>query len=118
MSFVFLCENFETSLREFSIQKHLSKLFLQRCQLGAKKKKLSSGEHRNVSGIVVSTVLNENTSLGEPDVMIAGPSNANSPRIENSILESLRASLKEEITSEIKILFSGNPKKTFDDLET
>ena len=34
--------------------------------------------------------------------MIAGPSNSKSPRIENIVLESLKASFKEEITSEIK----------------
>ena len=41
---------------------------------------------------------------GEPDFMIAGPSRPKSPRIENSALESLRASLREKITSEIKEL--------------
>ena len=34
--------------------------------------------------------------------MVAGPSNTKSPRIENSVLEILRTTLKEEITSEIK----------------
>ena len=44
---------------------------------------------------VVSPILVENEGLGEPDVMIAGPSHAKSPRVENITLESLRASLKE-----------------------
>ena len=39
------------------------------------------------------------------DVSIAEPSRPKSPRIENGFLESLGASLKEEITSEIKSLF-------------
>ena len=38
------------------------------------------------------------------DVEAAGPSRPKSPRIENRLLESLRASLKEELTSEIKNL--------------
>ena len=40
----------------------------------------------------------------DQDTSIAGPSRPKSPRIENSFLESLRASLKEENTSEIKSL--------------
>ena len=44
----------------------------------------------------------ENSCPLDRDVSIAGPSKPKSPRIENSLLESLRASLKEEITSEIK----------------
>ena len=36
--------------------------------------------------------------------MVAGPFKIKSPRIENSVLESLRASLKKEIPSEIKDL--------------
>ena len=38
------------------------------------------------------------------NVEVVGPSRPISPRIENSLLENLRASLKEEITSEIKNL--------------
>ena len=34
-------------------------------------------------------------------VLVAGSSNAKPPRIENSVFQCLRASLKEEITSEI-----------------
>ena len=40
----------------------------------------------------------------DQDAINAGPSRPKSPRIERSFLESLRASLKEEITSEIKSL--------------
>ena len=38
------------------------------------------------------------------DTDVTGPSRPKSPRVENSSLESLRASLKEEITSEIENL--------------
>ena len=63
----------------------------------------------NVSEILTS-VLQENTSPSEQDVLIAGPSSAKSPRIEGSILEELRSSLKEEITSEIKSLLVESQK--------
>ena len=52
--------------------------------------------------IFVSPVLVQNVNLGDQDVMIAVASTAKSPRVENGDLEKLRASLKEEITSEIK----------------
>ena len=40
----------------------------------------------------------------DQDATVVRPSKPKSPRIEGSFLESLRASLKEEITSEIKNL--------------
>ena len=46
----------------------------------------------------------ENVCLLNEDARIAGASNAKSPRVENSFLESLRASLNEEIPSKIKNL--------------
>ena len=58
----------------------------------------------NVSEGIVSPVLVENSCPLDQDVVVAGPSKPKSPRVENSVLESLRASLKEEITSEIKSL--------------
>ena len=57
-----------------------------------------------VSESIVSPILVENGGLGEPDVMFSGPSHAKSPRVKNRTLESRRASLKEELTSEIKSL--------------
>ena len=53
----------------------------------------------------------ENPCFLEQDVGIAGPSKPKSPRIENSLLESLRASLKKEITSEIKNLLIESEKE-------
>ena len=49
---------------------------------------------------VLPIVAGNNCHLDQ-DVSIAGPSRAESPKIENGFLESLRASLKEEITSKI-----------------
>ena len=57
-----------------------------------------------VSEGLVSPISIENVCHRNQDVSIAGPSRPKSPRIENSLLESFRASLKEEITSEIKHL--------------
>ena len=57
---------------------------------------------RNVSESFVLPIVMENPCSSDQDVEVAGPSRPKSPRIENSLLEDLRASLKEEITSEIK----------------
>ena len=45
------------------------------------------------------------------DVSVAGLSKPKPPRVENSLLESLRASLKEEITSEIKNILIYSQKE-------
>ena len=52
----------------------------------------------------MSPIIVEKTCHLDQDVSVAGPSRSKSPRIENSLLESLRTSLKMEITSEIKSL--------------
>ena len=62
----------------------------------------------NVSEGFVSPVMVENSSPLDQEVGDAGPSRPKSPRIEGSLLESLRASLKEEFTSEIENLFVEN----------
>ena len=65
----------------------------------------------NVSeGLISPIVVGNPCSLNQDDE-VAGPSNSKSPRIENSLLESLRASLKEEITSEIKNLLVESQKE-------
>ena len=46
----------------------------------------------------------ENVDPNERNVLIAGPSRPKSPRVEGNLLEKFRASLKEEINSEIKTL--------------
>ena len=57
-----------------------------------------------VSEGLVSPIIVENVRHLGQDENTAGPSCAKSPRAENSFLESLKASLKEEITSEFKNL--------------
>ena len=58
----------------------------------------------NVSEGLISPIVEGNPCPLNQDDEVAGPSRPKSPRVENSFLESLRASLKEEITSEIKNL--------------
>ena len=58
--------------------------------------------NESVSESLVSPIGVENSCLLDQDVSVAGPSRLKSPRVEYSLLENLRASLKEEITSEIK----------------
>ena len=53
---------------------------------------------------LVSPITEESVCHLGQDESTAGHSGAKSPRVENSFLERLRASLKEEITSEIKNL--------------
>ena len=76
-----------------------------------KRKNVQQENSENVSEGFVSPLLVENSCLLNQDVDVAGPSKPNSPRVENSFLESLRASLKEEITSEIKNLLVESQKK-------
>ena len=59
----------------------------------------------------VSPIVMENPCSSNQDVEVAGPSRPKSPRIENSLLENLRASLKDEITSEIKNLLIESQKE-------
>ena len=70
-----------------------------------------SQKSENVSDGFVSPVVVENPCFSEQDASTARPSKPKSPRIENSLLESLRASLKEEITSEIKNLLFESQKE-------
>ena len=63
----------------------------------------------NVSEGFVSPVIAENSC----PLALLGPSKPKSPRVENSALESLRVSLKEEITSEIKNLLMVSQREMF-----
>ena len=65
----------------------------------------------NVSEGLISPIVVRNPCSLNQDDEVAGPSRPKSPRIENSLLESLRASLKEEITSEIKNLLVESQKE-------
>ena len=54
----------------------------------------------NESETFVSPILVQNKEPNEQDVVISGPPNTKSPRIENAARKGLRASLEEEVTSE------------------
>ena len=87
-------------------------LFSQICrQQGVKREGTTSRRAPSVSEGLVSPIILENVCHSDQDVNIAGPSSAKSPRSENSFLENLKASLKEEITSEIKILLVESQKE-------
>ena len=68
----------------------------------------------NESEGLTSPVLVGDEVQGNQDVMVAGPSSAKSPRIENSIFENLRASFEDEITSENKTLLVESEKKVLE----
>ena len=67
-----------------------------------KRKNNQQESTKSVSESFVSPILVNNSCHLDQDVNVAVPSRPKSPRIKNSFLQSLRASLKEEITSEIK----------------
>ena len=65
----------------------------------------------NVSEGSISPVNVGNPCFLAQDGDVAGPSKPKSPRVENSFLEGLRSSLKEEITAEIKTLLIESQKE-------
>ena len=65
----------------------------------------------SVSEGLVPPIVVEIYCFLDQDVSVTEPSKPKSPRIKNKLLESLRASLKEEITSEIKILLIKSQKE-------
>ena len=71
-----------------------------------KRKNNQQESTESVSEGLVSPIILENVCH-----TIAGPSSTKSPRIENNFLDSLRASLKEGITSEIKNLLVESEKE-------
>ena len=65
----------------------------------------------NVSEGFVSPINMENSHPLDQNIELAGPSKPKSPRVENSFLESIRSSPKEEISSEIKTLLLESQKE-------
>ena len=65
----------------------------------------------NVSEGFILPINMESSRPLDQDIELAGPSKPKSPRVENSLLESLRSSLKEEITSEVKTLLLESQKE-------
>ena len=76
-----------------------------------KRRKAQREAEDNVSEGFISPINVEGPRSSNRDTDVAGPSRPKSPRIEGSFLESLRASLKEEITSEIKNLLLESQKE-------
>ena len=76
-----------------------------------KRRKAQREAEDNVSEGFISPINVEGPRSSNMDTDVAGPSRPKSPRIEGSFLESLRASLKEEITSEIKNLLLESQKE-------
>ena len=76
-----------------------------------KRRNVQQEGDRDVSEGFVSPILMEVPCSSDQDVVVACPSRPKSPRIEDSLLESLRATLKEEITSEIKSLLDETQKE-------
>ena len=71
-----------------------------------KRRNINQESSENVSGSLISPIVVENEAPIDQDVFVAGRFYAESSTVENSRLECLRASLKEEITSEIKSLLA------------
>ena len=76
-----------------------------------KRKNNQQESTESVSEGFVSPIIANNSCPVDQDVSVAGPSRPKSPRIENSFLESMRASLKDEITSELKNLLVNLQKE-------
>ena len=67
--------------------------------------------YESASEYLVSPIVTENNHFVDHDVRSPGPSRSKSPRVESSALESLRTSLKDEITSELKSLSADSQKE-------
>ena len=65
----------------------------------------------SVSEYLVSPSVTENNHSFDQDVSFPGPSRAKSPRVESSILETLRTTLKDEITSELENFLADSQKE-------
>ena len=65
----------------------------------------------NVTEGLISSIVMGSSGFLDQDALVVAPPNAELPRIENSVLESLRAALREEITSEIKTLLIESQKE-------
>ena len=76
-----------------------------------KRKNNQQESSESVSEYLVSPIVTGNNNSVDQDVGSPGPSRAKSPRVESSVLESLRISLKDEITSELKSLLADSRKE-------
>ena len=76
-----------------------------------KRKNIQREADDNVSDGFISPINTESSRPLGQDVELPGPSRPKSPRVENSLLENLKVSLKDEITSEIKNLLIESQKE-------
>ena len=76
-----------------------------------KRKNIQREADDNVSEGFISPINTESSRPLGQDVELPGPSRPKTPRVENSLLECLKVSLKEEITSEIKNLLIESQKE-------
>ena len=98
----------QKSIRKSKIESFLPRMSTTRSQ---KRRNNQQESTESVSEGLVSPKTLKNVGHSEQDASIAGPSSTKSPRVDNSLLESLRASLKDEITSEFKTLLVESQKE-------
>ena len=101
-------ENRKVKIELFKNKSFFNNMSTTRSQ---KRKNTQRETDDNVSEGFVSPINMENSHPLDQNVELAGPSRPKSPRVENSLLESMRSSLKEEITSEIKTLLLESQKE-------
>ena len=93
-------------------EKYKTEYFHQRClQREARKEETTSKETQRMYWRFDFHNCGRNSCHLDQDVVVAGPSIENSPRIWTSVLETLRTTLKVEITSEIKSLLVESQKE-------
>ena len=100
--------NSKDKIEFFEKQFFLNNMSTTRSQ---KRKNTQREAEDNVSEGFISPINVENSRSLNQDTDVAGRSRPQSPRVENSFLKSLRASLKGEITSEIKTLLLESQKE-------
>ena len=76
-----------------------------------KRKNNQQESSESVSEYFVSPIVTENNNSVDQDVGSPGPSRAKFLGVESNVLESLRTSLKDEITSELKRLLADSQKE-------
>ena len=76
-----------------------------------KRKNNQQESSESVSVYLVSPIVTEHKNSVDQDVGSPGPSRAKSPRDESSVLETLKTSLNDERTSELKSLLADSQKE-------
>ena len=103
--------SFQTFSHKTQINYKLESFLLTMSTRSQKRRYIPQENSGNVGENMVSPVVVENEGLVYQDALLAGLSRTKSPRVENSSLERLRVSLKEEMTSEIKNLLAETQRE-------